>query len=58
MCGLQKELEELLDNAPIVKGCKVDKHGQPVRRPGASRGAMSKPLSDPICGTSKVGIWD
>lgn len=58
MRGLQEELEELLDNAPVVKGGKVDKHGQPVRRPEAYRGAMAKPLSDPIGGTSKVGIWD
>ena len=53
---LQRELEELLDNAPVARGETVDAHGRPVRWPEVYN--MAAPLSDPLGGTSKIGMWD
>lgn len=52
----QQEFGELVDNAPATMGGKVDSSGRPVKHPKAY--SMNKPLSDPVGGTSKIGIWD
>jgi hypothetical protein len=50
---LERDVQDLLDRAPVHKGAAVDRHGRPALGTGCTAANLSwvRPLSDPLGGT-------